>query len=78
MSANHRVEIAKVKKQNFETNINMSGGYCEVTVYRRNADGSSTLVGIWGGYADSQEACDAKGRSIIFQLEIGTPVSEVK
>lgn len=64
--------LENVKKTNsFTNNTTIAGGYCNVDIYQQNADGSSTYIGSWGGYASSQEACDAKGRWIIFQLQNG-------
>lgn len=68
MSANG---IENTQKINLTSQVEMVGGYCTVNVYRLNRDGSSTLIGSWGGYADSQAACDAKGSSIVAQLSIG-------
>lgn len=44
---------------------------------KKNADGSSTYVGSWGGYADSQAECNAKGRSIVAQLSMGISPADV-
>lgn len=60
-----------LKSEFFTSKTNIVSGYCNVDVYRLNADGSSTYIGSWGGYADSQESCDAKGRWIIAQLNMG-------
>lgn len=63
--------------ENFSVDSKMVGGYCYVSVYRTNLDGSQTYVGSWGGYATSDEDCQAKGRSIVAQLSIGIEPSNV-
>lgn len=68
MSAN---TVESTKNASLQTDTAIAGGYCTVNVYQLNRDGSSTLIGSWGGYAESQADCDAKGNSIVAQISIG-------
>lgn len=72
LSANNlsNVKVGNNAQISFKSEITPLG-YCSIDVYRVNADGSSTFIGSWGGYASSQEACNAKGNSIITQLNMG-------
>lgn len=74
MSAN---SSTKVLQGNFESKTIMYGGYCHVDVYRQNSDGSSTYIGSWGGYTDSEQACSSKARSITFLLQMGVDAENV-
>lgn len=74
MSANH---VESTETTNLRNTTTLIGGYCHIDVYRTNQDGSQTYIGSWGGYADSQEACDAKGRSITAQLSMSIPPEDV-
>lgn len=66
------VSAKNFKSEFFISKTNMMiGGYCNVDIYEQNADGSTTYIGSWGGYADSQESCNAKGRWILAQLQMG-------
>ncbi len=62
---------------NFESYTTAYGGYCHVDVYRQNSDGSSTYIGSWGGYTDSQQECNSKARSITFLLQMGVDAENV-
>ena len=64
-------------KCSFQTSVEMIGGYCPVSVYRVNGDGSSTYIGTWSGYADSQEDCNKEGRAITALLQMGVEPGNV-
>lgn len=75
LSASNNVQ--KTQKESFTITSDVDGGYCTVDVYRINRDGSSTYIGSWGGYADSQEACNAKGNSIVALLSMGIAPADI-
>lgn len=71
MSANSNVKADKETLHSFVSHSPERGGYCSITVYRVNADVTRTILGIYGGNANSQEECEAKAASITGLIRLG-------
>ncbi|UFH31675.1 hypothetical protein LNP04_17170 [Chryseobacterium sp. C-71] len=61
----------------FSSKTEIVGGFCTITIYRNNADGSQSVVRQLTSYESSEEACQGRAASIAGQLAIGISPSNV-
>lgn len=61
---------AKDVKFDHSYESNIIGGWCEIRIYRINADGSRTLVDYSYTYEQSESACRAKSQLMLMAAEI--------
>lgn len=68
LNANQNVMF--VQQEKIESKVAFFSGWCEVRIYRSNANGTSTLVAYSLTIVDSEAACDAKLASMMFEQQI--------
>lgn len=65
-SVNSEIQVERI----YEKQEKYFLGWCEVKIFRRNADGSSTLVAYSLTIVDSEAACDAKFAVMMFEQQV--------
>lgn len=61
---------SSISQHKLESKMTYFQGWCEVKIFRRNADGSSTLVAYSLTIVDSQDACQAKYAAMMFEQQV--------
>lgn len=59
-----------IQKRKLESKIAYFQGWCEVKIFRRNGDGTTTLVAYSLTIVDSEAACDAKFGAMMFEQQM--------